>query len=468
MAIRFRIANYGQTKTVNLYDGTLQLRDMSWATRAPSTSSDYVSGAFGSQVDFSHYEPITETFGLVSSDSEATIIGAVRDLQKTFEGARRYHYDPHVDDSYWLEANCDSESARRSLIYEGSLQVQAGVGYEPFLDCGGVMIQATITRHPFWETTTYLASNLNDLSCLGGMGQWANVQGDVPARIYATAVKGSSGGGGPMTRIWMGIREEYDGMLNFEPVWELEDGTNATDASDAVDATASGGDKVTVNFATQTGLAERCAITVYDVCTANGHSSYTHFYGTYLVLLRAKVTAGTIGIQLRKSYSESSYESASEEIFITDTSWRLFELGEVTIKEMPGRLGNASTVAYDELRIYAEQISGAGSLDLDCLVLIPNRHFVYADGSYIVLTGGDDRPLYVVCDENDEVTAFALWGSYPRLNVVYTHRDWYLPAGNGFLVLAGERASSHVLTDVVDLSWTHFPRWMTYRETDGT
>ena len=262
----------------------------------------------------------------------------------------------------------------------------------------------------------------------------------------------------------MGLREENQGTSEFDPLWELEDGTNGTDSSDAVDATASGGGKVTCTFTTEAGLDERVSINTNQA--HSGTTNWHHFFGRYLVLLRAKVGSSTeCGVQLTiGGPSDSEYGAKCEEVYIDNTGWKLIELGQVTFPPSGFRenIGGNLTGKYTTFFLHAERLSGSGSLDMDCLYLIPCDHHIHAYG-YV-----DDEMFlesYTLATDEQQFLMRPVGTSEYTSSYEMSWKDWYLPTNVAFGVIAGQTLTAHSLSET--FTWTlqkWFPRWRLFRD----
>jgi hypothetical protein len=470
MADVLRLANEGQTSTYNLLTGNLKLRDNTWRTRTAPVQGGYRHTPFGAQSDFSHYGLVVEQMDLASSAGSSSIRQAANDIEEFLENARRWNKDSLNIDSQWLEWNVDGESVKRALLYEGSLSYPNYIGVGPMLPNDKALARVAMTRHPFWETYPHVDENFSgaDFSCTGGKQILSAVPGKVPARIRSMQIDGTSSlAGVEIETLWLGWREKYGGVANFDASLECEDGTNDTDATDTVDGTASGSSKVQVDFSTETGLDRRMYITIHN----HSISYYAQYRGRYRILCRCKSTAGstTLGVQLRTGYSsaQGTWVLPQEEIFITNTNWQLKELGEFQIPPM-GMAESMGAAAYpllhSTMEVWAEQISGSGYLDLDCLILIPSDHFLYIDQAGISYSGSPINPVYVHTLANDTLIAYADYATTTKNNLDISVHDWYIPVGDVMLVVAGQRAASHDLSDAVDITIDYHPRWFSYRE----
>ncbi len=238
MTATLKIATLDNATYTDLLAGTLRLEADSWTTRSAAMVGAYTHEPYGAQAAFDHYAPVVETFDLVGKDTGANLTAAIAALGSLLTGARLWHTSNHRMQSYWLHHCAAGETAtRRALIYEASFQILHADGLDPMLEEAAVRLRLTITRHPLWEPITSATQTTTNHVLWGSKWTVASVPGNEPARIRDLQVRPRSGGGGPLYRLWIGLREQSTGTANFDPVWELEDGTNEATATDVPDAT---------------------------------------------------------------------------------------------------------------------------------------------------------------------------------------------------------------------------------------
>jgi hypothetical protein len=457
------------TTTVDLYGGTFQLARNGWSSRTTSAEYNYNYSSFGAQARFQHHQLVLEQLVLHAKDTDTNIITAYRNIYSALEGARRYHADKFDNTDHWLQANTANETVRQALIYGGSIQINSSNVSNPLMTCSAATVDLVIERHPFWENTGYTTLTDTNLGCTGDTYEFSDIPGDVPARIARMRLSASTGG--PLTEFWAGIRPRYRGFPLFDPSWECEDGTVGTDASTQADVTASGNDKVQVSFATTTTMAKRWEMTCAQAYVGGTPSQYDQFNGSYKVLVRCQVSSGTIGLRMRSGFDSTPDEQLypAEEVYIENTSWMLVDLGHVSIPPAGQATAGLGEAEGFRIVIYAERIDGSGTLDLDLIILIPDRHMVHVSGCSVVVDGGNTQPVDVWTLPNDIHLAVGYEDDYPAYDVTLTTNEWHLPAspsttfGDSLMVIAGQRASSHDLNDDVDLNFRYVPRWATYR-----
>ena len=460
--MRLALATVDRTETVDLLNGPLRITPDGWRVTVPGRGRRVQPKWPNPTVALGGASPVSEELMLVSNTTQSGVASAVRAIESLLEKARAYHDDPLYEQSVWLEWQAGNETFRRALIYDGQLTIMADRVFSPFADKGAVRARLELLRHPLWEEN-YTATVISQVgvSCLGGKWEITGVRGDTAARLWYAKFQGVSGGGGPISRLWCGIRKAYDGTTGFSPLWELESGTAETDASFVSDTGASGGSKLSVSFSTTATLARRWSGTLDDIAT-----SYAHYTGRYLVLARSRVTntTTTVAVQVRSGYSGMSTMVPGELVYVSgDTAWRMRELGEIQIPP-EGAWYGASTSALQKyaLELWAERLAGSGALEVDVFVLVPSSSIVTVSGAAIQYVTGDTRPVYVVTLENGHLIAQGYQGGVPNLALDFSSRSWQLPAGSSVLVLVGEQDAGHNLGDSLNIELQYFTRWHSF------
>jgi hypothetical protein len=441
----------------------MKLQAHSFRTRTAPMEGNYSYGTFGAQQNFDHFGVVTETIPLFGNAASTAITERLNDIEHMLERARKHHDDPVMFMPVWLEWQTGGElGTKRALVYEGSLQFGTSIGNDAFIGNNQLIATLVLTRHPFWESSSISAAYPDPPYSLEADGDFfviSNINGLAPARIDETGINSTNNRANPITNVWLGIRPEHNGTDDFDPSWELRYGTMGTDAE-----VTTGTNYVTVDFSgTETPLTERVGITVEQALNEGNPSTginFSHMAGRYLVLCRCYVGASTtVGLQMRHGYSGSAAQPGNE-IFIENTSYELVELGEVQIPT--SRLGYGGGlnpfIRQMEIQLWAERVDGSGSLFLDELILIPSRHFVYVEGIEASSVAGAS----VATRPNDTVLSYGRTTDDVDLMPVPAPTNWYLPPNNSILVVAAQRASSHVRTDILAISLQFYPRWYSY------
>lgn len=401
-------------------------------------------------------EFIWETLELVSDTTDSSVRTEKKTLDLLLKEARIYATNELSSNPVWLYWNADGESQKRSLVLDGSTEILSDDIWSPLMGINSIKVKLAIKRKPFWEATSTTSASTTGLSVTGGEWTIGNNAGTEDQRIeeaYFTIRTTAK------QRIWAGIRPIYEGVGDFDPLWECEDGTNYVDATDTADGTASGGNKVTISFVAAT-LSRRFSVSIDDVI---GIGDANHFVGKYQVIGRCKVDSVNtqVRVQLRSGYFYliTTETIVQDTIIDGQTSWDLVELGEVQFPPMGNRDGReADQLDYMSLTIWAERLSGSGTLDFDCLILIPSEHYFYGEATSLV--ADDLFEAYV--SNNDDFYAvgngIGAWG-----NIDFNMPNWKYPIGGGHMVVAAAEASSHTLTGTVDVLLKLLPRWHSYR-----
>lgn len=405
-----------------------------------------------------------------TQDALAAQIQALEDMARW---CRNYRNNEVDRSGVWLRAQLDTETgARQALVV--SMRHRPISSITSSTVRGSVFIQEyaiELERAPWWEqVTTYKTYDMDNIDCLGGTYTWSGLAagamtGDMAARIgYANFLCRA---GGPIARVWAGFRStRYGTIANFQPYWDCAGKTFGADTADQADVTARNATNCArCTFVTVTTMARRVTIKISDV-TANVSDQR----GSFTVLLRAKVSAaGAVRVRLGDGYYMTASPSSSQyrvqsRVTISNTSWDLYDLGQVNIpRPGHGYLGSANMQNFS-LGIDAELVSGGVSLDMDTLILIPsNEGMIYFDGADIDTAGGVNSFVAIETQPDGRVVALDYDSGYAQLNL-NARINGGVPIGTGIIVLAAARSASSVLADAMDITLvqTH-PRWAVLR-----
>jgi hypothetical protein len=368
----------------------------------------------------------------------------------------------------WLHCKLDNETnARRALIRGLAGSIGENLYQKP-MSPGNVIRTYTlaIDRYPWWEAASTTNLLKTQVGCLGGAWNYGtsdSIAGTIPARIASLNVKGDSASYN-LIEAWFGFRTDRFGPRSeFVPVWDLGlSGANTYNdgsrTADSVDAPAYGDYKVRVATGpSDTSMVDRCGI---KLITAVGNNNPYDQRGRFNVLLRARVTAGIWRVRLRDNFTGASNWRTQDRVKLdgaTTTSYMLYSLGTVTIP--PG----ARRVPLDnyDLRVQAEQVSGAGAIDFDCLVLIPT-----AEGAIYINDTSIQEGLYFVVvsvEPDGRMMAYTWSGANPNDIPDIAPEDWNMPVGAGTLYAAAQRSTAHDLDDLMEIRLGAYPRWRSLR-----
>jgi hypothetical protein len=399
-----------------------------------------------------------------SHDDLASKVQALDNMVRLVEYARHHPQQRGI----YLRCQLTNESGARQALVLAARRENGTALYGPPVSPGNIVesYKLVLRRTPWWEHLLGASTEKAALTTLiGGTHAVSSVPGDVPARIgIGLQFIGHVGGGGPITELWGGFRTaRYGTVAKFVPVWELESGTNGTDATDSADVTASGGNCVTVSFATAT-MAARSVMTTVQAAGADNE----HQRGRFLVLLRAKVGASTtVRVRLSSGMVGATTWTTLPRVQITGTDWFFYPLGEVTLP--PSGWNDAEGITYamysSALRIEAERTSGSNSLYLDCLVLVPvDEGFFHVSGIDVDAAATDFA--LIVQEADGRILSLSNSGDVAAgtPDTSGTHPgSFFVPVGASNLILVGQRAASSVLADHFEVLVAYVPRWAMLR-----
>lgn len=345
--------------------------------------------------------------------------------------------------------------------------------------------QIGIERTPFWEDPyPYPTTNdLSGISTLGGMVQFnETIYGDVPARLPLFSLLPNDSSNNGLTDFWIGFRTSRLGNpANFQPVWDLKDGSLGTDATTTADANANSGTRITVSFATDATLVTRAFISMQQSLAVLANSVDQR--GTFTLLMRARCSDATTTCRARVLYAITNSGTGLTNFQIyrgrqvittvgTGADYQLWEMGKVTVP--PYRIKNDMILDRFSITVQAERIAGSGSLYLDCLVFIPTDEGAtkcILDGGITSNTSASVN-LHVYADDTTTATHTDI--SKPT-KIVKTglhkpEKHFDLPA-NGekpYIILAASQRGltqndGNKLGGSSGLTYFYIPRWRTLR-----
>ena len=214
---------------------------------------------------------------IVDRSSQDNLAASVQALDQMMVWAAAYGKDRQTEYAVWWHRQMYAETGEtRALVREIGWEWQSPTATRAdWVEGGRGLAKVVVEREGAWERTaardlpeaepSAAASVSYDYTAAGDAVGAHDLVGDVGARLalfdlYAPAASN------PVGEVWIGIRSanKHGTVGNFINVWECEDGVNGTNASDAVDSDASGGDRVTIQPGTAT-WAKRMTITLSAV-----------------------------------------------------------------------------------------------------------------------------------------------------------------------------------------------------------
>lgn len=442
---------------------------------APAEAQADISYAASPYIDGNR--PVSHRFGNTSETINVEIVGSsvddallkLRNLQMALRRARDYFADPNWRDPAYISFKpSGATNLVHSVLYGGSVQVSSEFNDAPMVSFR-IMCKVTLEREPFWRayvpTVASTYSGATDLYPVNYTGYPANIWNAKPwgeLAFDAGVTRANIGGDiAALARLMFTIDQAAGLTLDklvvayrsahrhpnkasdttFQGgVVEAEGGTNGTDTTSTVDATASpgsGSSKKTCTFATAPATsAVRFTVVPSGFVT-----------GQFRIFARVKLTAaGTTALKL-KYYSKRGPEAGipsvpyeTTEVAFTSTSWTMVDMGIVDWSRYASSIGVAGYARSDDaIEFWASRSSGAASLDIDFLCFMP------VDECYLTITGAgitrENMMIYASTIEPAGVThPLALVGyqeNYPLPNLSSKSAigtgALYLPAGAGKL-----------------------------------
>ena len=464
MAITFTLRNSTGTSSVtyDLYSGTLYASAESWRV----TINQGVA---------------TENISLSGSGTNTQLRTALTTLDDIKAQVIRYANDPNEDDPIYLYKVTDGEDTKRSLVLSMTITPLNAEGLSSLLENIGIKIALEIIHPDYWErVTTTSFGPVNTFANLGWttpvkeIDSTLSVDGSLDARYDFTLGLDS----GQYNRVWLGVRPRrlrqtslggVGGGSVHDPIFEIEEGTTGTDTSiqsesGASPSGSSSNNFYRCNFTSSASMVRRAYVTLDDhlLAYANDLSSWS---GQYKVLLRYRLSSSpttTVLFQLRYGMSGNSAMGAKRPVFLTNSgSWDLIEVGTLNIpvwgdfKYGDGAVGQSELVTGIQMEFWASLVTGAqgsSNFDLDAYVLVPNEHSMYAEDAS--MTAGTDH-IEVRRGVNGKIYSYqydSTLTNKPLRSLLVSHNNLYLPHGDSDIVIIPARSSSHLMTDLADLS----------------
>lgn len=418
--------------------------------------------------DYSVTEAITINIQSTSVDGLATLVQA---LDKKIRQVGLWLNDQGVEKyQVWLRVGLNGETNTRQAQILSIQPPDKLPLFNRLPENNSLIANYTfaIERTALWEEITSHDVSKSSINAIGGTSSQSATAGDAPARLVRFRIGGRSGGAN-ITTAWVGFKTSRFGTAaNFAPVWGLNNDFYDMDTTAVSDSTAYTGYRVVTTFATFPALSWRTRASASSASPSNVADQR----GTYLVLLRAKMSdAGSIA-RARINYSFSSVQEGimplpvyrSRQV-ISGTTWHLYEMG--VVKNPPARTYQYITSSDFFIHVDAERISGAGALHTDCLILIP-----IDDGAVKI-----SSPLSMGAGAGVKAAAYqaadnSVWGLVESggTDVYYSavavpQNGWSLPNDTTPLIVcaADDDYAGSVKNSTLDFNYTYITRWRTLR-----
>lgn len=334
--------------------------------------------------------PVYSKHGTVTDTLTVTVRGSTNTalytnlhlLAKLGEYARTWHESPVRLIPAYLEMKPGGSSAGEvmyAVIYDA--RVELPPDWANTQDSTLEIEDVTVTiERGIWQRYPFPPAGNDDLSYSPANVDAASsdsydiaIGGDTTA-LYKLVVGNSWSAGGTFNRFIVGYRSEAMGGSNYASLGkkEAESQTNGTDTSDAADATASAGNKVTCTFGTAT-IATRLSGTGIP-------------YGVHRVFARMKITStavATVNVKYQDTASASAVYVANSSVSVSSTSWFVYDLGIVRYYDTTTAVMTTPT-STGVWALDALLASGTGNLDIDYLFFMPTEGYLTASGFSMV------------------------------------------------------------------------------------
>lgn len=411
-------------------------------------------------------ETLTFYVSGLSQDAIASSLHTLEDWIKRVT----FSHDSVAPYQVWLRAQDTFESLpRQAMVLEMSgiiLDPHPALNFDTRNNNGNYMVTQyvlTIRRTPFWEALLNQGTGVGTpgfKSCIGmNVVSSDPVYGDVPARMMSTYFHGDTGT--TFQTFWAGLRTSRFGVLaNFQSVWSLNlSSTLGADTSTAADATAYNGNKITCTFSTVTTDAIRSSTLLNDV-TVNAIDQR----GNFTVLVRAKTNSGSTSVNAYIKYGILTGQIKRTPVTISGTSWKLYELGTVTMPFTNSLI--TAPIGNMGIFLYLQRLSVAGSIDIDCFVLIPiDEASIKVKASSDITTDSEAAYIYIRAD--GQIVSFVADFSTLTLrdSTQAVLNNWSTPINNEAPLIVGAAMSStaSVLGDKFQLFSNAMPRYRNLR-----
>jgi len=334
-----------------------------------------------------------------------------------------------------------------------------------------------IARAPFWEEIDAVGPGAlsNFVSTAGDIYDYTaaipntTVEGDTPARLAVFRVNASNG---TLSKFWFGWRTDLLGDRTlFEPVWQCEDGTPSI--ADTTDT----GTEMTTTFATDADMTERFTLTL-DQAVAAGNEDEQR--GQHLVLLRAKMTnaATEARLRMKSGFAVSGEWFTHDFVTVNSDSYLFYPMGSIqiptkTLHELEDE-SNWKDEEFFSVAIEAELVTGTppgDTLLMERFVVIPQSEgWCSVANAYATSSAALDRILRVMTTPGDQFVARSgndavITVRNPRIEVD-RQVGFYLPVGDGSIVMAAQRATVQDTGDIIKFQFIYYPRWTEFRGDD--
>ena len=386
---------------------------------------------------------------------------AVEDLvrQLSVDNILKVQLDGHPNPVFYRTfGDADFAAVARTVLIQDAT-VTLSIEAEPF--AYGPRVE--VTGSPFTVSNNPALSNGCKFDITG-------VLGDVPSPLLLLNTStGASGAPSGVANRWVHLATRRRGTpSNLNNLIQAESmTTDSADTTVTADAAMSGGSKLRCTFATSTAMTLRA----HDTFPGDGTPT-VEARGEYRVYARcSKTVAGdNIAVQFRYGTGSSSYVANDTETLPSVTGPFWVDLGKLPVPSFSdpvtsGFSGVNTTTLVSWVGLYAQRVSGSGSLDIDFLYFVP------ADDSTLIVRFPSTDTTYAIDGTTD--SGGAVYGMSTALDQVLSiSAPPQLVGGLGFPeVIPGQTnrihwirqvdptGASDALSDTTTIRAYYWPRW---------
>ncbi len=460
MATILQIENYERTTRIDLTDNS----NISVVARDLEREISYGDNL------------ITRTYTLrATGNSRGSARNRVNELISLLRQAVYWREDAMESESVFLRERADGENITRLLIVDYEARVVTRMpGIDPFQsNSNDLFIQVALTLQNHREEL--FAEELSSVSSTGSaIGRKYTLTAPrlytKPARIQEFVF---SAGAAVTEQYWIGLQPYTGG--NFIHIWRLNLGTAGFDA--VLTGTSPGRYStrtVEVDFNLYEHMARRLSISVFDVHSAIGSTSYNNSRGVFMPLLRYKVNGtGAIMARLGVYSGKASYNEAR--LLQNDGLWHFMPAGVIMMPTGGWRkqttASRVSPLQNVAIYIDAQRLGGTATLTLDTITFIPYHSYIHIQGARVY----SSETLFLITHEDFKIEAFS--GPYvgsstiTKWATVADQNNWRAPIpSRGMsnridMVVAAESESAGQIAgdNVVSLRRNIVPAWEAFR-----
>lgn len=387
---------------------------------------------------------VAERIPMLAVGTNVEIRAALGDLDQKLEKARLWNADKSRRD--WIRLNILEETAAKEVfrtVLGGKIIPVTLTGGDTFLDKEGgenryrFDLELEVLSH---FETAQVSSSVTNLDRFGGTGDFTNPLGSRPARISRVHSPIDIVLLGDM---WLGIRDEREGLADFDPRQFFEDGLQYSGTTKVT----VGGDYAVQSSETDFAGTPEIAHRVSWSLANTGAANIDHFNGKYLILARVRLTlvGAKAGLQLRWGFGlGSEVENPTVEVTCNDVNdWIVIPLGYIQIPPWPSAYTDPFIdVEEFHLNFWAEELDdngGSPELQMDTFCFIPTDH-LFTMRVPNITGSGVPNGLQIFTREDWFQFAYGtrLDGISVKSGIIQSYQNWSLPVGSSRMVLVSQ------------------------------